>query len=354
MIVEKKRQFIISFVYLLIIGLIGFFAVKYAVPILMPFLIGLLFAIIVRKIAKVPVTKSDKIPDKIIYLMTLLLFYVILIGVVAFAGSKIVGVAVTFFNQLPRIYIADIQPAMNNIINNLTGIFPELETFFQTSYQSINQTILNFVERISNTVLSSLTGFAGAITNTLVKTVFTVISSFIFTLELHRIEGFLKRQMGDRTLAIYENILFTTGNTAFRFIRAYVIIITVTFIELSIAFKLMDFNNPFILAILIALFDVLPVVGTGTVMIPWALYTLIMGDFGMALKLIITYLIITVVRQAIEPKVVGDQIGLHPILVIMGLYVGGRLFGFAGMFLLPLTVVVLKKLNDDGLIKLWT
>lgn len=353
MIVEKKRNFIINFIYMLIIGLIGFFAVKYAVPILTPFLIGLLFAIIVRKIAAKPAARLEKVPNRLVHLVALLLFYVILVGVVVFAGAKIVGVAVTFFNRLPRIYIGEIQPAINTIINNLTGVFPELETFFQTSYQSINQTILNFVERISNTVLSGLTGFAGAITGILVKFVFTVISSFIFTLDLHRIEGFLKRQMGDRTLAIYENILYTTGHTAFRFIRAYVIIISVTFIELSIAFMLLGFGNPLILAIIIALFDALPVVGTGTIMIPWALYTLVVGDLGMALKLSITYLIITVVRQSIEPKVVGNQIGLHPILVIMGLYVGARLFGFAGMFLLPLIIVVLKKLNDDKLIQLW-
>ncbi len=353
MIVEKKRNFIIKFVYMLIIGLIGFFAVKYAVPILMPFLIGLLFAIIVRKLAAWPAKALEKVPDRVVYALTLVLFYVLLVGLVMILGAKIVEFALSFFNRLPRIYIQEIQPAINNIITNLTSIFPELDTFFQTSYQSINQTILNFVERISNTVLSGVTGFAGAITGILVRFVFTIISSFIFTLDLHRIEGFLKRQMGDRTLAIYENILYTTGHTAFRFIRAYFIIITVTSLELSIAFTLMDFDNPLVLALVIALFDALPVVGTGTIMIPWALYTFIMGDLALGIKLAVTYLVITVVRQSIEPKVVGDQIGLHPILVIMGLYVGAQLFGFAGMFLLPLIIVVLKKLNDDKLILLW-
>jgi predicted PurR-regulated permease PerM len=96
--------------------------------------------------------------------------------------------------------------------------------------------------------------------------------------------------------------------------------------------------------------DALPVIGTGTVMIPWIIYTVILGDVKLAFGLLILYIIIFVVRQAIEPKVVGDQIGLHPIIILMTLYVGVRLFGLVGMFILPLTITILKKLNDDRVI----
>lgn len=349
--VEKKRNFIIQFTYLLIIGSIGFFVTKYVFPLLGPFILGLIIAIIVRNIANFIIKKTG-FKHKIIYLIILALFYVLIITLLLMGGTKVADMIRIFFNRLPQMYRMDIQPAISNILIAITERFPSLQSVAEASYQSINQTILNFVEKASNTVLNSVTGVAGTVTSLIISALFTIISSVILTMELKTIETFMKHQMGDRTLQIYENVIYTTGQTAFRFARAYIIIITVTFIELAIGFSILGFANPIVLAALIAVMDALPVIGTGTVMIPWILYMLILGNLKLALSLFILYAVIFVVRQAMEPKVVGSQIGLHPILVLLSLYVGARLFGLGGMFLLPLVLVVLIKLNDDKIISI--
>ena len=115
----------------------------------------------------------------------------------------------------------------------------------------------------------------------------------------------------------------------------------------------MDNHYVFIIAIAIAIFDILPVAGSGGILIPWALVSLITGDVGEAIGLIVIYVVISAIRQYIEPKIVGDSLGVNPIITLAGLYFGLKLFGFMGMFIVPLLIMVLKAFNDTGRIHLW-
>ena len=105
-----------------------------------------------------------------------------------------------------------------------------------------------------------------------------------------------------------------------------------------------------VIAFCIAIFDILPVLGTGGVMVPWILINLIVGDTGLAIKLLIVYVVVTAVRNIIEPKIVGTQIGLHPLVTLMAMYVGTVLFGVVGLLGLPISITILKNLNDNGTI----
>ena len=347
--VEKRRNFIIQFVYMLIIGLIAYFSAKYVLPLFAPFLFGLVIALFVRYLSRLFIQDS-KVNKRLIHILVLMIFYLFLVALLLIGGTKIADLVGNFFNRLPNLYMKDIQPAISDLMLSITERFPNLREFAEASYQSINQTFLNFVEKASNTVLNSLTGLAGTLTSMVIMTIFTIISSVLFALDLDRMELFLRRQMSDRTLHIYENVLFNIGNTAFRFLRAYMIIIAVTFVELAIGFSILGLSNAIVLALLIAVMDALPVVGTGTVMIPWIIYTLLLGDIKLVIGLSIIYAVIFVVRQAIEPKVVGDQLGLHPIIMLISIYIGVRLFGLVGMFIMPMAITILKKLNDDRVI----
>lgn len=349
--VEKKRNFIIQFTYFLIIGVIAYFTAKYLFPLMSPFFVGLVIAIIARAIAKPLLTWPPlKNRSHMVHILVLLVIYFLIATVLVFGGTKLWDMIRAYFNRLPDIYARDIQPAINNIYQNISERFPSLEEAARASYQSINSSLIGFVEKISNTVLNKLTGFAGTVTGFLLRVVFTMISSVIFTLDLPNIQAFLKRQMNERTAFIYDHVLTNVMSTAVQFVRAYLIIITVTFTELYVGFSIIGFDNKLPLAVAIAIMDALPIIGTGTIMVPWILYTIFLGDFRLAFALFILYAIIFVVRQFMEPKVVGDQIGLHPLVMVMCLYAGGRLFGLAGIFLLPLAITIVNKLNKDKVI----
>lgn len=142
-------------------------------------------------------------------------------------------------------------------------------------------------------------------------------------------------------------------------IRAYLLIMFITFCELSIGFTIMSIagimNNSYLylIALAICIFDILPVAGSGGILIPWAIVSLIMGNTPQAIGLLIIYVVISVIRQYIEPKIVGDSLGVNPLITLAGLYFGLKLFGVLGMFIVPICLMTVKAFNDTGRIHLW-
>ena len=102
-----------------------------------------------------------------------------------------------------------------------------------------------------------------------------------------------------------------------------------------------------------ALIDALPVFGTGLVLVPWALVSLLLGETRRGLGLLVTWGLTELLRNAAQAKLLGDQIGLDPISSLLSVYVGWRVAGFGGMLLFPLGLMVLIRLNDRGVVKLW-
>ena len=103
----------------------------------------------------------------------------------------------------------------------------------------------------------------------------------------------------------------------------------------------------------IAIVDILPVLGTGSIVAPWAVISFFQGDIAMGIALLVMWIVISVIRQYIEPKLVGKQIGLNPVLTLTGMYVGLKVFGALGMFGVPITIIILKALQDTGKIHIW-
>jgi predicted PurR-regulated permease PerM len=150
-------------------------------------------------------------------------------------------------------------------------------------------------------------------------------------------------------LKLKDNGIGTLG----KFIRAYSAIISITFLELSIGFWILGIPNPFLFGVLIAIVDVMPILGTGAILLPWAIISLVIGNTKIGVGLLLLYVLITAVRQTIEPKIVGQQIGLHPILTLILMYVGAQLMGVLGLLILPIIATILVKMNEDGTIHLF-
>jgi predicted PurR-regulated permease PerM len=135
-----------------------------------------------------------------------------------------------------------------------------------------------------------------------------------------------------------------------RILLSYVIIFAMTYAELAIGLSLLQIPGALVIALGIAALDILPVLGTGTVLIPWFLLAFAVGRLSVGIGILILYLVITVVRNLAEPKLVGEQMGLSPVVMLPCMLAGYELFGFAGLFGVPLFVSVLRKLNDRGVI----
>jgi sporulation integral membrane protein YtvI len=135
--------------------------------------------------------------------------------------------------------------------------------------------------------------------------------------------------------------------------KAYVILMSITFIELAVGLTILRVPYSVFIAGIIAIVDILPVLGTGTVLIPWALISLIQGKYTFAAGIAVIYIVITVVRSMLEPRFVGRQIGFNPVVTLIMMYLGLQVLGFAGLFLFPLTMIVLKAAQDANLVSIW-
>ena len=176
-----------------------------------------------------------------------------------------------------------------------------------------------------------------------------VISSFFIAMDYDLLLRFCLKQFTTEARSLLWHIKEYVAGTLFVCIRSYMIIMSLTFIELSIGLSLIGIKNAIPIAALISLFDILPVLGCGGIMIPWAVISLVLGYTRLGIELFIIYGIITVVRNYLEPKIVGAQLGLHPIITLVSMFVGLRLFGFWGLFGLPVGISFLWKQRQEKL-----
>lgn len=348
---ESMLGFIIKFVYVVIWTALIYCVLKYALPYIMPFFIAFVIAFILKPLINF-LTKKSKLSRRVSSIIVLTFVYLVIGSLLTLLGIKIVVSLGNLFSHLPLYYAKHIEPAFATMTDWFDGFIsrldPSIIQFINSALDSISSTISNLVSAISQGALSVVTGIASGVPWFVVSLIITIISSYFFVIDYYKITAFLSRQLSERV----SQLLFKTKdyvvNVLFKFARAYGTLLTLTFVELTIGLLILRVQYAIPIAFVIAIMDILPVIGTGTFLIPWAVYSLFTGKVGLGVGLLIIYVVITVVRQVLEPRVVGKQIGLYPLLTLICMFLGGRLFGFWGLFGLPIAVTVLIHLNREG------
>lgn len=196
--------------------------------------------------------------------------------------------------------------------------------------------------RLANKLTGALAALLGRLPGVLFFLVVTLIASFYFALDYekvcHVLERFLPRSVQAHVPAWKQR--FTR---AFKCcVKAYFLLFLLTFAELFCGFLLLRISYPFLLALIISLLDVLPVLGVGTALLPWAIFALLTGSTGRGIGLLVLYAVMSIIRQVAEPHLVGKSIGLHPIVMLIAFYVGLSLFGMAGLLIGPMLALLCK------------
>lgn len=379
--VEKRREFLINFAFVALILALAYVVLKYLFWLVAPFLLSFFFAVLLQK----PLRMIDKKTKKkghtffsiLLVVLSLCIVIVPLVFILAAVASKISEFVGYILNQLKD--ISSFLAKVENWTLNLFDFLPH------AAYESVRTTITEFFDKLQpnaaegaaqsagllsnldmNKVTSSLSSGVSSVYSVvkgvpsmLIGVVIGIVAWIFFTKDYDHIVGFIQAQLPKEKKGVLVELKQIFSKTILTMFKAYGIIMAITFTELFIGFSIMSLtgimkNSYYVLiAVLIAIFDILPVAGSGGILIPWALFSVVNGNIKQGIGLIVLYGIITIIRQYIEPKVVGGSLGVHPIVTLMGLYFGLKLFGFIGMFVVPLTVMTLKAFNDSGRIKLW-
>lgn len=289
--------------------------------------------------------------------LLVLIFYSTVGVLVSLAGVKLISTVSRIILSLPGIYENQLVPFLittfNGIEKAVYRIDPALVEVLNQGFDQFVSSLGENVTNISLALVGSLSGIASSLPAFFIKILLMIISTFFIAIDFDVISSFIQRQFSKRGNEIINTIKQYMGNTLFVVIRSYGLIMSITFVELSIGLSIIGKPNAILIAFLIAMFDILPVLGTGGIMIPWTIMTFFQGNFQPAIGLLAVYIFVTIIRNILEPKIVGGQLGIHPIVALMSIFVGANLLGVIGLFGFPITLSLLKHLNDIGTIKLF-
>ena len=316
-----------------------------------PFIIAYVVTRILRPLM-VKIEKKIKVPKVVSTLICLLLFALIAIVVIWFLIHSIVDGISYLINIISAnttaTQIASYIELLEVNLENLSE-FLKIEIDISAISGELSGLAMNLIKVLSNTAINIAAGIPGF----LVSFIIGCIASFYMLFDYDRISGFINKQLSDKGKKFVEvfnnNVLFSL----FRMIFSYILISVICFIELAIGFFVLGIDDAWFVAFIIAIVDVFPIVGSGGILVPWGIVCIVMGDPVRGIGLMALWGIIVVVRQIVEPKIVGSQIGLHPLITIMTLYIGLELMGGLGLIMGPLYIIICKKLNESSIIGLY-
>ena len=353
---EKRKKFIINFLYFAIIIAAIFFALQFALSLLFPFVAALFIAYILKHPINF-IARKTKMPRKLAAILMVLIFYGTIGTFLVLASIRAFSIATDLVQRLPSIFRIYVNPVLTDLFDQLEQALeqadPNILDTVDYLWSQFMQSLRSIVSNLSLTSMEAISNVASSLPMLFIKLLLMVISTFFIAMDYERLTGFCMRQLNGWARDIFLQVQKYVVGTLFVCIRSYALIMSITFMELFLGLSLFGVEYALLIALCIAVFDILPVLGTGGIMIPWAVITAILGDYPMALKLFGLYIFITIVRNIIEPKIVGSQIGLHPVVTLVSMFAGVQLFGVVGLFGFPIGLSLLMHLNRTGTIKIF-
>lgn len=353
---EKKQKFIINTLYYLILTVFVYLGIRFAVPVLMPFIIAFIIATILNLPAGW-ISNKLHLSKKLVTIIITAAFFGLIACLVIFAGSGLLSFAGEAVLRIPNLYREEILPLLNIAFHNLEARAASMDAAIvkglEDSYYTLTHNLGQYISDFSMKAVKLFSGYAAGLPSFVVKLIITIVATFFIAIDYEKITGFFLKLLPDKGQNMYQKIKSHTVSVIFVYIKSYSLLMFMTFVELSIGLLILRIPYAFLIALAIAIFDILPILGTGGILIPWALIAWALGNYKLAIGIVILYLVITAVRNTVEPRIVGKQIGIHTLAALVSMFIGLKLFGIIGLFGLPVTLSILVNLDKSGAINLF-
>ena len=311
----------------------------------MPFVIGWILSVIAGPLVTF-LEKKLKIMKRLGSAITIILVLALCIGLIYLIISQIWEEISVLIRNFPSMY-HDLERGLSQIGaqgNTLFERFPEqILNSWATLMNKLDDTASSLIGRIGEPTIEVAGNVAKRIPSVLIGTIVAFVSAYFFIADKENLGEWVKKvvpkSITSRLLLVGENLKYAMGG----YFKAQFKIMGVVFAILLVGFTLMQIRFSILLAIAIAFLDFLPFFGTGTALIPWAIYKFLVGDYKMVAALVILYGVTQLVRQLIQPKLVGDSMGLNPLYTLFLLYLGYRVGSVLGMiFAVPIGLILLN------------
>lgn len=345
-------------ILILIITLVSIFLLFKLALFYVPFLIGFIISLLIEPIIKM-ISRGTKLTRRTSAIIVLLCIFTILITLIVWGSVSLISESAELLQSL-NIYIEKIYNQIQKYINSIE--FDRLEIPRQV-ISIIETSANNFLDFVTKWVSGFLTSILQGITSLPVIGIYIVITIlstyFICADRLFILDQFEHHfpKLWVRKFGIHLKKLISTLGS---YLKAEATLILISFIEVLIGlciFKWIGLNveYPLLAALGIGFVDALPILGSGTVMIPWAIISAVNGDLKLGIAIFILYVIILVVHQLLEPKIVSNNLGIHPIFTLIAMYTGFKISGIIGLFIGPIVLIILQNvfetMIDNGIVK---
>ena len=313
---------------------------SYVMPLLLAILISTAMEPFIRMLSGTN-RSGEKVraglPRKVAVLLVMLIVFTLLITVGFFIIQGVVSELISLAESLPA-KIPQWMESLDQLGQQISAQFPIIST---ENLASIIQSLSGHLTESITTIAASAVSFATQMPAIILFIVFTIMSTYFFSVSRFSIMRNLKRQLPQSWQETAQHLYGTLAKALFGWLKAQFIILCCMFLVMFIGFTILNVHYALLIALGIAVMDALPILGSGLVMIPWIGYQLFFGSLPMGIGLAVVYVLLIFTRQSIEPRVVGGQFGLPPLWTMCAMYAGFRLFGFIGLFLGPLTLLLM-------------
>lgn len=322
----------------------------------MPFLIAFIIYLLIEPLIKF-FMKKMKLNRKLSSIIIFLIIFSIIIGGVVWGIVSLVSEATNLLDML-NLYInkayTQIQENISKINIEKLSISKDILELFKNSSQEI-------LVKISNWMTNFLTKFINVITSIPTISIYiaiTIMSLYFMCTDKIYMLDFLEHHMPQKWVQKIGKHIREIASSLGGYLKAEAILIIISFIISLIGlyvFKIfgMNIKYPLLIALGIGFVDALPILGSGAVMVPWAVISALNGDIKLGISIVVLWIIMSIVRQFLEPKIVSGKIGIHPIFTLIAMYTGFKLIGVMGMLVGPIVLIILKSIFakelDEGI-----
>lgn len=330
-----------------IIKLIGLIAIIGAVFLILalgvyflPFLIAILVSMFLEPIVKYLI-KKFKSGKKIIAGILVFIFYAVITTFIILVCIKLIKEASNLLNILPDTF--------NSATSSFKSSFDKLKNAYNILPDTIARKVYDIgIEALSKGsdiitgMLNSIFDFIKQIPTIAIYTCVTILATYFIIVDRDMVSSRLKDNLPEKWYDNMSNIINKTVGSLAKYLKAQLILAGFTFIGSVISFVIISQKYPFTISLMMALLDILPILGIGAAFLPWAIYCGMTGSIQKAITLLIIYIILISIRQIIEPKVVSSSLGIKPIFTLLSMFLGFRIFGLLGMIFGPIIAIILK------------
>lgn len=338
-------QVIVSLMFSIVATVIFVYTGIKAIGFLMPFVVGWIISTIAAPVVNW-LEKRFKIVKKLGSALIVVIVLALIVLILYFAISKISAEIGDLAKNFPDLY-AQLETGFRQIGDTLSGVFVKLPEGIQNGWnvfvENLDQTMGNLMSKFSQPTVTAAGNFAKSLPSYLIAFIVAMMSAYFFTVQREEVILWLKKvsppSVTKRMTLVMDNLKYAVGG----YFKAQFKIMAVVFVILFAGLAAFGVRYAVLLAFLIAFLDFLPFFGTGAAMIPWAAYQFLMGNYKMAIGLIVVYAVTQLVRQVLQPKLVGDSMGMNPLVTLLLLYIGYKVSSVLGMILaVPIGMVFIN------------